>query len=99
MKHKRNSKQDPSWYENDPVMKRIRFGLLLRDIHDRLVAEGKVKIADGKIVFVGQEYRSSRSTALLKSKTEPESDQPTQTSLDGSSIDPVSCTEQGRLHF
>jgi hypothetical protein len=40
-------------FSNEEVAALIELGEVLRPIADRLVVEGKAKIVDGKIIFIG----------------------------------------------
>jgi hypothetical protein len=52
MKYRR---EKPEVWHSDAIVGAIKLGMVLRRIHHRLQADGRVRIANGKIVFV-EEY-------------------------------------------
>ena len=50
MTHRNDGKK--SKLSDETIQSVIELGVVLRQIHNRLVAEGKVKVVNGKIVFL-----------------------------------------------
>ncbi|HEY4515882.1 MAG TPA: hypothetical protein VJH67_01690 [Candidatus Paceibacterota bacterium] len=50
----RKEEPKPQIFSDETIESLREYGEALRDIHNRLVKEGKVKVVDGKIIFLGE---------------------------------------------
>ena len=51
---KKNKPEDKKIFSEETMMAIMEYGAVLREIHNRLVKEGKVKVVDGKSLFLDE---------------------------------------------
>lgn len=55
-----------SSFSEETIRSLVEYGEVLRRIHNRLVAEGKVKVIDGKIMFLGDKQKDDTTSKVQR---------------------------------
>ncbi len=53
-------------FSEETIRSLVEYGEVLRSIHNRLVLEGKVKVVDGKIIFLSDKQKDDTTSKVQR---------------------------------